>query len=111
MLRDIPNPFHQIVTRGRRPSHPGLGGSAAGTVPGRVIIPVRVPPNHDDAAGPFASGQHGENRLLSARVTVGPGPGDVAVPKWWQNHGAGPRPTADGGGSSAGDNGSIDTPS
>ena len=57
MLRDIPNPFQQVVTRGRRPSHPGLGGSAEGTVPGRVIIPVRVPPNKDDVHVDVGEGQ------------------------------------------------------
>jgi hypothetical protein len=86
MLRDILNPFQQFVARARRPSHPVAGGSAEGTAPRRVVIPVRVPLKHADAGGSVASHQPPNEEHLAARVQIGPGPGEVIPPKWWQNH-------------------------
>ena len=88
MLRDILNPFQQIVARTRRASHPVAGGSAEGAAARRVVIPVRVPLKHVDARGSVAAEPHQppNDEHLAARVQIGPGPGEVTPPKWWQNH-------------------------
>jgi hypothetical protein len=90
MLRDILNPFQQVVARGRRAPHAGAGGSAEGTPTGNVVIPVRRPPNAVEGAGPHAVGRDDH---LAARLRNGPGPGEVAPPRWWQTHGTGTRPS------------------
>jgi hypothetical protein len=86
MLRDILNPFNQFVARGRRPSHPGTGASGDGTASRRVIVPVGRPPSSVKGGDSLASRHHAEDEPFATRIMIGPGPGEVETPKWWQNH-------------------------
>jgi hypothetical protein len=87
MLQDIPNPFKQFVTRNPRPSHAAGRESSEGTALGRVIIPVLAPTERVDVAEPGGHGKS-DDEMIAARITTGPGPGEVAPPKWWANRGA-----------------------
>jgi hypothetical protein len=102
MLEDIPNPFKQVVTRNPRPSHPAGRLSPEGTAHGRVIIPVLAPADRVDAAEPGGH-RNPDDETFAARITTGPGPGEVAPPKWWANRGAGLRPLGQDDDRSAGD--------
>jgi hypothetical protein len=87
MLQDIPNPFKQFVTRNPRPSHAAGRDSSEGTALGRVIIPVLAPTVRVDVTEPGGRG-NSDDGTIAARITTGPGPGEVAPPKWWANRGA-----------------------
>ena len=78
MLQDIPNPFLPVIVRGRRPFHPA---SDAGHPP----IPVHVPPTRGEAEESPASPEH----RFAGPILTGPGPGEVAPPRWWRTPGSG----------------------
>jgi hypothetical protein len=82
MLQDIPNPFPPVVARSRRPSHPESDA-------GHRTIPVRVPPDRGEAEGAPASRERRDEEPFTGRIIAGPGPGEVAPPRWWTTPGRG----------------------
>ena len=78
MLQDIPNPLPPVIVRGRRPSHPASDA-------GHPTIPVHVPPTRGEAEESPASPDH----RFAGRIITGPGPREVAPPRWWRTPGSG----------------------
>jgi hypothetical protein len=78
MLQDIPNPFPPVIVRGRRPSHTESDA-------GHPTIPVQVPPTRGEADESPASPEH----CFAGPIITGPGPREVAPPRWWWTPGSG----------------------
>jgi hypothetical protein len=90
MLEDIP-PLSQPVNRQPRASHAAGRPSPGSNDPGRFIVPVPATPTTGGAAEPADGHHHPGGGSSAVLITNGPGPGEVAPPKWWAQRSGGVR--------------------